>query len=59
MQPHFRALGIVCVISQSFGVGIVLRLFFWIPDFVRKILKFFENCSQLGELVGKLDQLVH
>ena len=59
MQPHFRALGIVCVSSQSFGVGIVLRLFFWIPDFVRKILKFFENCSQLDELVGKLDQLVH
>ena len=26
----------VCVGSWSFGVGIALRLSFWIPDFVRK-----------------------
>ena len=31
----------VCVDSHSFGVGILLRLFFWIPDFVRKVLKKF------------------
>ena len=36
----------VCVSSWSFGVGIALRLFFWIPDSIRKVLKFFENLSQ-------------
>ena len=27
--------------------------FFWIPDSMRKIMKIFENYSQLAELVGK------
>ena len=49
----------VCVGSWSFGVGIVLCLFFWIPDFLRKVLKFFEIFSQLDRLVGKPNQLVH
>ena len=31
----------VCVDYHSFGVGILLRLFFWIPDSVRKVLKNF------------------
>ena len=33
--------------------------FFWIPYYVRKILKFFENFSQPDEPVGKPDQPVH
>ena len=33
--------------------------FCYILDSVRKILKIFENCSQLAELVGKPDQQVH
>ena len=49
----------VCVGSWSFGVGIVLCLFFWIPDFLRKVLKFFEIFSQPDRLVGKPNQLVH
>ena len=32
----------VYVGSWLFGVGIELRLSCWIPDFVRKVLKFFE-----------------
>ena len=36
----------VCVGSKSFGVGIALRLFCWIPDSMRKVLKNFENFSQ-------------
>ena len=43
----------VCVGSWSFEVGIALRLFCWIPDSVRKILKNFENFSQLAKQVGK------
>ena len=54
-----RVLSIVCVSSQSLGVGIVLRLFCWIPDSVRKILKNFENCSQPDEPVGKPYHPVH
>ena len=42
----------VCVGSWSFGVGIVLCLSCWIPDFLRKVLKFFEIFSQPSELVG-------
>ena len=45
--------------SQSFRVRIVLHLFFWIPDSLRKIMTNFENFSQLAEPVGKLDQPVH
>ena len=33
-----RVLGIVCISSQPFGVRIVLCLFFWIPNPLRKIL---------------------
>ena len=54
-----RVLGIIYISSQPFEVGIVLRLFFWIPDSLRKILKIFENFSQSDGLVGKLDQPVH
>ena len=32
---------------------------FWIPDYVRKILKSFENSTQLVGLVGKPDHPVH
>ena len=49
----------VCVDSWSFGVGIALRLFFWIPDYVRKVLKNFENFSQPTIRVGKPDLSVH
>ena len=56
---YFGALGIVWVSSHSFGVGIVHRLFFWIPYFVRKVQIFFENCSQQTQSAGELDQPVH
>ena len=59
LRTCVRSLGTVCVGSQSFGVGFVLRLFFWIPDSLRKVLKNFESLSQPDELVGKPDQLVH
>ena len=36
----------VCVGFWSFGVGIALRLFFWISDYVRKVFENFENLSQ-------------
>ena len=49
----------VCVGSWSFGVGIVLCLSFWILDFLRKVLKFFEIFSQPSGLVGKSNQPVH
>ena len=49
----------VCVGSWSFGVGIALRLFCWIPDSVRKVLKNFEIFSQPARPVGKLNQPVH
>ena len=51
--------GTVCVGSQSFGVGFVIHLFFWIPDSLMKVLKNFESLSQLYELVGKPDHPVH
>ena len=50
---------LVCVGSWSFRVGIVLRLSFWIPNFLRKVLKFFEIFSQLSGLIGKPNQPVH
>ena len=50
---------VVCVGSQSFEVGFLLDLFFWIPDSQRKVLKNFESLSQPDELVGKPDQPVH
>ena len=49
----------VCVGSQSFGVGFLLDLFFWIPDSLRKVLTNFESLSQPDELVGKPDHPVH
>ena len=49
----------ICVGSWSFGVGIELCLSFWIPDFLRKVLKIFEIFSQPSELVGKLNHPVH
>ena len=51
--------GVVCIGSQSFGVGFLLDLFFWIPDSQRKVLKKFESLSQPAELVGRPDHLVH
>ena len=59
LRTRVRSLGTVCVGSQSFGVGFVLRLFCWIPDSLRKVLKNFESLSQPDELVGKQDQPVH
>ena len=47
--------GTVFVGSQSFGVGFLLDLFFWIPESQRKVLKIFESLSQPAELVGKPD----
>ena len=49
----------VCVGSWSFGVGIVLCLSCWVPEFLRKVLKFFEIFSQPSGLVGKPNQPVH
>ena len=49
----------VYVSSWSFGVGIALRLFFWILNSMRKVLKNFEIFSQPFGLVGKPNQLVH
>ena len=54
-----RVVCFVCVCSWSFGVRIVLRLSFWIPDFLKKVLKFFEIFSQLSELIGKPNYKVH
>ena len=48
LQPHFRALGIVWVISHSFGAGIVHHLFFWIllcDKCSEKILELFSTSS--------------
>ena len=59
LRTCVRPLGLVCVGSQSFEVGFVLCLFFWIPDSLRKVLKNFESLSQPDELVGKPDQPVH
>ena len=49
----------VCVGSWSFGVGIVLCLSFWIPNFITMVIKKFEIFSQPSGLVGKPNQLVH
>ena len=50
---------VICVGSWSFGVGIALCLSFWIPDFIRMVLKVFEIFSQSSGLVGKQNHLVH
>ena len=39
LRTRVRTLGTVCVGCQSFGVRFVLRLFFWILDSFRKVLK--------------------
>ena len=45
--------------SWLFGVGIELRLSFWIPEFVRKVLKIFEIFCQPSGPVGKPNHPVH
>ena len=59
LWTRVRTLGTVCVYSQSFEIGFVLCLFFWIPDSLRKVVRNFESLSQSPELVGKPNQLVH
>ena len=59
LRTRVRALRTVCVGSQSFEVIFVLRLFFWIPNSLRKVLTNFEILSQPSELFGKPDQPVH
>ena len=59
LLTRVKTLGTVCVGSQSFRVIFVLRLFCWIPDSLRKVLKNFESLSQPDELVGKPDHPVH
>ena len=54
-----RVVCFVCVGSLSFGVGNVLRLSFWIPEFLRKVLNFFDIFSQSSGLIGKPNQPVH
>ena len=54
-----RVFGAVCVGSQSFGVGFLLGLFFWISDSLKKVLKNFESLSQPAKLVEKPDYPVH
>ena len=49
----------VCIGSWSFGFGIALRLFCWIPDSMRKVMTSFEIFSQQVESIGKPNQLVH
>ena len=50
---------VICVGSWSFGVGIALCLSFWIPDFIRMVLKVFGIFSQSSGLIGKQNQPVH
>ena len=59
LRTCVRTLGTVCISSQSFRVIFVLRLFVWILDSLRKVLKNFESLSQPDELVGKPNQPVH
>ena len=50
---------LVLVVSHSSELRINHHLSCWIPDFLRKVLKFFEIFSQLSGLIGKPNQLVH
>ena len=59
LRTLVRSLGTVCVGSQSFGVGFVIHLIFWISDSLIKVLTNFESLSKPDELVGKPDQPVH
>ena len=52
---HFALFGSV----NSFRVGIIQCCFFWVPYYVRNVLKKFEICSQPAQPVGELDQPVH
>ena len=58
-ETSVKALSLVLIGSHSSGVGIVHRWFFWVPYFVRNILKNFEICSQPAQPVGELDQPIH
>ena len=58
-RTSMRVLGIICINSQPFKVGIVPRLFFWITDSLRKILTNFGNFSHPTRPVGKPNQPVH
>ena len=49
-----KALCLVWIGSHPSGVGILHRCFFWVPYFVRNVLKKFEICSQPAQLVGEL-----
>ena len=54
-----RALCLIWIGSCSFEMRINHRLFFWIPNFVRKVLKSFEISSQPSGSVGKPNQPIH
>ena len=49
----------VFVSSWSFEVRIALHLFFWIPNYVRKVFTSFSIFSQSDGQVGKPNQPVH
>ena len=53
-------LGTVCVGSQSFRVGFVLCLFFWIPNSLRKVMKFlrasFNWMNWLGNQISRFSE---
>ena len=49
----------VCVGSWSLGVGIALRLFCWIPEFLRNFFKIFDIFSEPDGPVGKPNHPVH
>ena len=47
----------ICVGSWSFGVEIALCLSFWIPDFLRKVLKFLKSFRNLLDWFGNRTSL--
>ena len=49
----------LCQFSVIRSRNCTLFIFFWIHDFVRKILNNFEKFSQPAESVGKSDSPVH
>ena len=53
LQTRVRVVCFVCVGSWSFGVGIALRLLFWILNFLRKVQTSFEIFSQPDGPFGK------
>ena len=54
-----RVLCLVWIGSRSSKLRINPRLFFWIPESVKKVLKSFEIFSQPAGLVMKPNHLVH